>query len=73
MGAEIPPSTTLEALESRVEQLITVCDRLREENQALKNQQANLMGERAALIERSELARSRVEAMIARLKAMETT
>jgi cell division protein ZapB len=37
----------------------------------LLNQQSNLMAERAALIEKSELARSRVESMIARLKAME--
>ena len=64
-------SSKLKALETRVEELIRVCDKLREENQALKNQQVSLIGERAALIERSELARSRVESMIARLKAME--
>ena len=45
---------------------------LRDENLALKNQQSNLLVERAQLIERSELARTRVEAMIARLKAMES-
>ena len=64
-------SSKLKALENHVEELIQVCDKLREENQALKNQQVNLIGERAALIERSELARSRVESMITRLKAME--
>jgi len=61
----------LQALESRIEDLIRSCDGLREENRALRNQQLNLLGERAALIEKSELARTRVEAMIARLKAME--
>ena len=44
---------------------------LSDENQALRDQQSSLVAERAGLIEKSELARSRVEAMIARLKAME--
>ncbi|MBS37481.1 MAG: TIGR02449 family protein [Thiotrichales bacterium] len=59
------------ALEARIDELIKNCDELREENRALKNQQDNLIAERASLIEKSELARSRVESMIARLKAME--
>lgn len=61
----------LQSLESRIDELIRACDELSEENRALRNQQANLIAERATLIEKSELARSRVEAMIARLKAME--
>ena len=58
-------------LEARVDELIRSCAELREENRALRNQQDNLIAERASLIEKSELARSRVESMIARLKAME--
>ena len=58
-------------LEARVDELIKSCSELREENRALRNQQDNLIAERASLIEKSELARSRVESMIARLKAME--
>jgi cell division protein ZapB len=61
----------INALELRLDDLIKNCDELREENHALKNQQDNLIAERASLIEKSELARSRVESMIARLKAME--
>ena len=61
----------LAELERQIDALVKTCDQLGEENQALRNQQANLMAERATLIEKSELARSRVEAMIARLKAME--
>ena len=61
----------LEALESQVDELIRTCEDLTEENRALREQQATLVAERASLIEKSELARSRVEAMIARLKAME--
>lgn len=61
----------LQDLEARVDELIRTLARLREENRALRAQQGHLVAERAALIEKSELARSRVEAMIARLKAME--
>lgn len=61
----------LVSLEERVDKLIQACEDLRAENQALREQQAQLVTERAALIEKSELARTRVEAMIARLKSME--
>ena len=64
-------TSDLEALESQIDELVFSCQQLRDENQALRDQQANLMAERASLIEKSELARSRVESMIARLKAME--
>lgn len=62
---------SLRALEARIDELIGACKELTDENRALRDQQTHLMAERAALIEKSELARSRVEAMIARLKAME--
>ena len=61
----------LQALEAQVDELIQTCDQLTDENRALRDQQSSLVAERAGLIEKSELARSRVEAMIARLKAME--
>ena len=64
-------NNTLGSFESHVDELIKECDSLRTENFALKSQQSNLVAERASLIEKSELARTRVEAMIARLKAME--
>ena len=58
-------------LERRVDDLITTCSALRQENETLRNKQDTLMAERAELIEKTELARTRVEAMITRLKAME--
>lgn len=61
----------LSALEKRVDELVQSLSELSQENAALRDQQGNLIAERAALIEKSELARSRVESMIARLKAME--
>ena len=62
----------LAALETRVDELIKTIEGLANENVALRNQQASLTAERATLIEKTEQARTRVEAMIARLKAKET-
>jgi cell division protein ZapB len=62
----------LKALEVRVEELIRACDYLKQENKTLKVKQENLVAERAALVEKTEMARSRIEAMITRLKSLET-
>ena len=73
-AAATSPSWTgpvLRDLENQIDSLIEERDRLREENVALRNRQASLSGECARLIERSEAVRSRVETMIARLRAME--
>ena len=64
-------SLDTQALEEKIDHLIRICDRLEDENRALRDQQNSLIAERAALVEKSELARSRVEAMITRLRAME--
>jgi cell division protein ZapB len=63
----------LRKLEQRVEELINACSYLKDENKSLRARQDSLVAERATLIEKTELARTRVEAMITRLKAMETT
>jgi len=63
----------LQKLEVRVEELIRACNHLKDENKSLRTRQDNLVAERAALIEKTELARAKVEAMINRLKAMEST
>jgi cell division protein ZapB len=62
----------LAALESRVDELIRTLEQLKTENSALRAQQDNLINERAALIEKTEQARARIESMISRLRAMET-
>ena len=58
-------------LSGKLETLLGLCAQLKEENQSLRQQQSQLMTERAALIEKNEQARSRVEAMVSRLKSME--
>lgn len=58
-------------LENDVGELIELCGVLTKENRALRAQQQNWTTERAKLIEKNELAKSRVESMIVRLKALE--
>ena len=62
----------LTALEARVDQLIRTVEQLKTENSALRSQQDNLINERAVLIDKTEQARTRIESMISRLRAMET-
>jgi len=59
------------ALELKVEEMIDLCETLGRENKALRAQQQNWTTERAKLIEKNELAKSRVESMITRLKSLE--
>lgn len=61
----------LKQLELRVDELLRTLDRVREENRMLRQQQQDYSSERANLIEKNEVAKSRVEAMINRLKSME--
>lgn len=59
------------ALENKIGELIELCSVLSKENHALRTQQQNWTKERAKLIEKNELAKSRVESMIVRLKTLE--
>ncbi|MBI2396622.1 MAG: TIGR02449 family protein [Xanthomonadales bacterium] len=66
-----PTREELKAISARVDQLIALCQRLAEENRSLRQTQEAMVGERANLLAKNEQARSRVEAMIARLKSLE--
>jgi cell division protein ZapB len=70
---QVTDSTTeaFSQLEQRVAQLIERCDQLRDENRVLLLSQESLNAERAALLEKNDTARARIEAMISRLKALE--
>ncbi|WP_237067608.1 TIGR02449 family protein [Microbulbifer guangxiensis] len=60
----------LQALESTVDSLIARCEQLAEDNRALRQQEADWHRERQRLIKNNEVARTRVEAMINRLKGL---
>lgn len=61
----------IKLLERRVDELIRLVERLREENRLLRDSHNALSAERTRLVEKTELARSRVEAIIERLRTME--
>jgi cell division protein ZapB len=69
-------TTSIEAelrrLEQRVDELLTVVNQLQEENRALRNRQDSLSTERANLLHKNEQVRARVEAIIGRLRTMES-
>ena len=57
-------------LTDKVSKLIAICERLQQQNQHLQTQERNWREERMQLIEKNDLARQKVEAMILRLKSL---
>lgn len=58
-------------LEEQVESLLTALKHLMDENKSLRCQQETLATERAGLIEKHDVVRTRVEAIVTRLKSLE--
>ena len=65
-------TSKINRLESQVNQLLSLCQKLGDENRNLRAQIQQLNGERASLMEHREHARTQVEAMITRLRSMES-
>lgn len=63
--------TQLKILESKLDDLIALCNQLNRENQQLKSDSQHWQLERQSLIKKNELASSKISAMIDRLRAME--
>ncbi len=63
----------LENLEKKVDDLAELCQKLHTENTALRNRENEWLNERRQLIMKNESARNKVDAIITRLKAMETS
>lgn len=59
------------ALSRKIDDLIQLTASLDKENRSLKSQADGWQQEREQLIENTELARNRVEAMISRLRSLE--
>jgi len=59
-------------LEEKVDALLDIIDRLTKENQSLRAQQGTQAQERAGMLERHDEVRNRVEAIVTRLKSLET-
>ncbi|MFT5451067.1 MAG: cell division protein ZapB [Enterobacterales bacterium] len=61
-----------EQLEKQLDALLSRYQSLRDENKELRNMESALQDERSKLLVKNELATDKIEAMIARLKSMES-
>lgn len=61
-------SDDLDNFEHNIDRIVNLCARLRKENESLRERETSLLKERSKLLEKSEMARNRVEHMIVRLK-----
>ena len=62
----------LEHLEKQVAGLLALVERLARDNKSLRAQQESLSMERAGLLEKHDQVRNRVDAIVTRLKSLET-
>jgi len=60
-------SISLDSLDAKVTRVLSLCDSLRAENEALRQRVAGLDAEKTALTQRIDLALERLEALQARL------
>ena len=58
-------------LEKQIDELIAICDELERKHSSLEADRDNWQQERTRLLEKNELAKSKIEAMIMRLKSLE--
>lgn len=65
-------SSGTEQLEQQLDSLIQRYQELRDENRKLRTTKDELEGERKKLLDKNELATAKIEAMINRLKSMES-
>ena len=75
MTSETTPSPIdleLTRLEEQVTGLLETVERLSKENRSLRAQQDTIANERANLLEKHDQVRNRVDAIVTRLKSMET-
>ena len=61
----------LSTLENRIDELIAFCDELARKQESMAVEQEKWVLERTRLLEKNELAKAKIEAMIMRLKSLE--
>lgn len=61
----------IETLEQRIDELIALCDEFERKQNAMEADRDKWLQERTRLLEKNEMAKSKIEAMIMRLKSLE--
>ena len=59
------------ALDQKINYLVALCQKLTTENRKLRQQQQSWVAEKAKLMEKNDVARTKVEAMIQHLRSLE--
>jgi cell division protein ZapB len=67
------PESQFKALEQKIDDLISLCAELNQENVSLKADKETWRSEREVLVSRNELARHKVETILNRLRTLEQT
>ena len=62
-----------QALNEKVESLIALCVEMKQENQLLRANEESWHGERRELMEKNKVTKTRLESILARLKALDET
>lgn len=65
------PESQFKALEQKIDDLISLCAELNQENVSLKADKETWRSEREVLASRNELARHKVETILNRLRTLE--
>lgn len=63
--------SAVQRLSEKVDQLLSYCGKLEQDNASLRAQQNDWNAERNKLLQKNDLARNKIEAMIGRLKSLE--
>ncbi|MDG2174783.1 MAG: TIGR02449 family protein [Gammaproteobacteria bacterium] len=63
--------TSFNTLEDKVDDLIQLCDSMKKENQILRDDKHNWENELKSLTDKNQLARTRLEKVLQRLKTLE--
>lgn len=64
------PADIMDNLEEKIDELVELANDLKRENSVLHERESRLIKERSLLLEKNDKARTRVERMIIRLKAL---
>ena len=64
-------ASQIKTFSAKVEQLLAYCQKLEADNSTLKALQNEWLSERTKLLQKNDLAKTKIESIISRLKAME--
>jgi cell division protein ZapB len=61
----------ISTLEKRIDELIALCDEMESKQTSMESDRDTWLQERTRLLEKNEMAKTKIEAMIMRLKSLE--